>query len=399
MRIGFILDGNFKTDNRVINEARILEDRGHTVFVLNPGIKNQPVFESYSQGIKIVRFGLRKKWLNWFFALENIIPFYDLIWSSATKSMIGRYNIESVHAHDLYLARAGHMAAKKRKIPLVVDLHENYPAAVMEYKWANRFPSRIVVRPQQWGRKEREYLSYASSIIVLSNTFKTDLVKRYPLLNPTRVFIYPNVPDADSLLSFPVNDRVFEKNNRLVLFYFGVISRRRGIITSIEALRKLLPRHPYLHLLLIGPVDRAEKAEFEQLICDRTVKENITYFPWKDIGELPSYLACSDICLSPLLRNPQHDSGVANKIFQYMLFEKPLLVSDCLPQKEIIEETMCGRYFRNNDADDMARVIEEMISSSEDLVNMGKKGKKAVIEKYNTVVQGEAIEASHLSAF
>ena len=399
MRIGFILDGNFKTDNRVINEARILENRGHSVFVLNPAAESQPRFEAYSQGIKIVRFGLRKKWLNWFFAIENIIPVYDRIWSAGIKSAIRKYNLESIHVHDLYLARAGRLAVKRLKIPLVVDLHENYPAAVMEYKWANRFPARLVVRPQQWKRKEKKYLSYASSVIVLSNTFRADLATRYPSLNPQKIFIYPNVPDSDNLLSFPVNDRVFAKENKLVLFYFGVISRRRGIITSIEALRNLLPRYPYLHLLLIGPVDKAEKTEFEQLINDRSVKQNITYFPWKDIGELPSYLACTDICLSPLLRNPQHDSGVANKIFQYMLFEKPLLVSDCLPQKEIIEETSCGRYFRNNDADDMARVIEEMICSPEELVNMGKNGKKAVIEKYNTIIQGEAIEAAHLSAF
>jgi len=399
MRIGFILDGNFKTDNRVINEARILENRGHTVFVLNPASKSQPHSESYSRGINIIRSNPGKKYLNWFFAIENILPIYDLIWSSGIKSMIRKYNIESVHVHDLYLASAGHLATKKTGIPLVVDLHENYPAAVLEYKWANRFPARLLVRPQQWRQKEKRYLSFASSIIVLSNTFRDDLVKRYTSLNPAKIFIYPNVPDTDNLLSFTVNDKVFEKNNRLVLFYFGIISRRRGIITTIEALKNLLPASPNIHLLLIGPVDKAEKAEFDQLISDRSVKEHITYFPWKGIEELPSYLSCSDICLSPLLRNPQHDSGVANKIFQYMLFEKPLLVSDCLPQKEIIEETSCGRYFRNNDADDMAKVIKEMLSSPEDLILMGKRGRKAVIEKYNTVVQGEAIEAAHLSVF
>ena len=35
------------------------------------------------------------------------------------------------------------------------------------------------------------------------------------------------------------------------------------------------------------------------------------------------------------IKNEQHESGVANKIFQYMWAGKPLIVSNCLPQQRM----------------------------------------------------------------
>jgi glycosyltransferase involved in cell wall biosynthesis len=396
MRIGFILDGDFKKDSRVINEARILESKGNSIFVLNPGKHGSPVYEAYWGSITIFRLPFSKRISNYLFAIENLIHLYDRFWSSGIKKLIKEHNLEAIHVHDLYLARAGRLAAKSFNIPVILDLHENYPAAIIEYQWATRFPSRLIVRPEKWQNKEKKYLSYADRIIVLSTNFKNSLTTKYPFLVPEHILIYPNVPDVSQLLSFSIKKNIFLKDNKFVLFYFGVISKRRGILTTIEALKILLPSHPSLHLLLIGPIDKAERESFEKLFSEKEVKDHITHYNWKDISDLPSYLECSDICLSPLIRNPQHDSGVANKIFQYMLFKRPILVSDCIPQKEIIEDAFCGRYFKNNDPTDMATVLEQMLAEPDELKNMGERGKSAVLTKYNTAIQGEAIIKAYM---
>lgn len=395
MRIGFILDGNFRNDSRVINEARILESKGNQVYVLNPRNPGTSHIDLFSSNITILHLPFSKKIVNYLFAIENLIPLYDYIWSTGIIKLVRDNKIESLHLHDLYLARAGRMAARKLNIPIVLDLHENYPAAVMQYKWATRFPARLIVRPGRWKVKEKKYLSYASSIIVLSNSFKNDLLIKYNFLKPGAIFIYPNVPDIHQFDSFKIDSSVFPKENRFILCYFGVISERRGIRTAIEALKKLINESPQLHLLLIGPIDKAERECFEALFSEPEIKEHITHYPWKDISELPSFLACSDICLSPLVRNPQHDSGVANKIFQYMLFKKPLLVSDCIPQKEIIEDVKCGRFYINCNSDDMASVIKEMMDSPDELIQMGERGNLAVQSVYNTAVQGINILRAH----
>ena len=391
MRTGVILDGNFINDQRVMNETRILEENGHLVFVLNKPERGSKKHLSYSRSILLIRPFFSKRINNLLFALENIIPLYDLFWYWEIRNLVKKYKIEVLHAHDLYLARAAGWAAKRYGIPLILDLHENYPAAIKEYRWANRPLAKLIVMPSRWKRKEKAYLSFADRIIVLSPNFKKTLISGYPEIDPDSIFIYPNVPDIEKLQSFQINYNLSPGKKGFNLFYFGVISKRRGILTTIETLRTLLPEHPGLHLLLAGPVDKAERKVFRELFKDNSVKDNITYFPWINISEFPSYVSQTDVCLSPITRNPQHDSGLANKVFLYMLFKKPLLVSDCIPQMELVENEKCGLIFRNNDAQDMALKIKKLMSDPEELIRMGERGKKAVLERYNTKIQGETI--------
>lgn len=155
MRIGFILDGNFRNDSRVINEARILESKGNQVYVLNPRNPGSSPIDLYSSNITILHLRCSKRIVNYLFAIENIIPLYDYIWSIGIKKLIKDHKIESLHLHDLYLARAGKMAVRSFRIPLILDLHENYPAAIKEYRWATRFPANLIVRPGRWKVKRR----------------------------------------------------------------------------------------------------------------------------------------------------------------------------------------------------------------------------------------------------
>ena len=68
-----------------------------------------------------------------------------------------------------------------------------------------------------------------------------------------------------------------------------MISRRRGIHTAIEALERIIEYYPDVHLLLIGPVDKDEKEDFQNLFSNDHMKDHITHYQWKDISTLPSY--------------------------------------------------------------------------------------------------------------
>jgi glycosyltransferase involved in cell wall biosynthesis len=391
MRTGVILDGDFINDPRVINETRILEEAGHMVFVLNLPTKDTGPVINYSSNISLIKASFSKRINNYLFALENLIPLYDLLWHHEIADLVKKYGIEVLHAHDLYMAKAAGKAAKEFRIPLIVDLHENFPAAIKEYSWATRFPSRMVVRPAKWGKKEREYLHYADRIILLSSNYREYLISKYPDIDPGKILIYPNVPDIKKLLSYKIDREIFPSEDKDIIFYFGLISRRRGILTAVKAILEALPAHPRLHLLLIGPIDKAERDEFMKVFLNNNLKGHLTYFPWRDISEFPSFVECSRICISPVIKNPQHESGVANKVFQYMLFGRPLLVSDCTPQYEIIRNTGCGLAFKSDDPSDMAARLSELLSDPARCRNMGEKGRKAIFEEYNTEIQGRAI--------
>ena len=147
---------------------------------------------------------------------------------------------------------------------------------------------------------------------------------------------------------------------------------------------KILIKNKYsVRLLLIGPVDKADLPVFSSYMDDPAIKNAITYFPWKDISLLPSYITCSNLCLSPIFKNPQHESGVANKIFQYMLFARPILVSNCLPQQKIVEEGNCGFVFESDNPVDLADRVNLLLKSPELCQKFGENGRKLVLKEYN----------------
>lgn len=381
MKVAVILDIEFTIDIRVSNEVRYLTSIGHEVHLICPSHNNQKEFEVIN-AVSVYRFKFNKSLKNLLFGIMNTLPFYELFWIKKVKEFVKRINPDVLHTHDLYMAKIARKGGSG-KLPVVLDLHENYPAAIQSYRWASRFPHRLLTRPNAWRRKEGEYLNYADRIVVLSNSFKESLTHRYPRLIPENIFVYPNVPDITQMLSFQINTNIFPKNNRFILFYFGGISQRRGIFTCFEALLKLAPQIPSVHLLLIGPVDGHEQVSFDKYLNHPLLIDKVTHYPWKNISEFPSYALASDVCLSPIFKNEQHESGVANKVFQYMLLGKPLIVSNCAPQIEIVEGNSCGVVFKSDDSADLAEKIKFLYSNPTLCDEMGEHGKAAALEKYN----------------
>jgi len=382
VRIGMILDNEFYEDTRVKNEARALEKAGFEVYILCFNHTNYNLIEQY-ENINVIRFNLNKKLKDKLRPLMSTIPIYKFIWRKKIITFIQRHNIDVLHIHDLYMAGPALLANSIFNLPLVIDLHENYPAAVRSYNWANSLLGKIFVCPNRWKRLEKSYITQVDKVIVLSENFKNILIKKYGFLKKDNIIIYPNVPNVSELFAYKTDEKILDKKNSFIIFYFGAIAKRRGIFACFEALKILKKDVKNIKLLLIGPVDKADNSLFENYLNDPQIKDNIIFYPWKDIKFLPSYIKMSDVCVSPIVKNEQHESGIANKVFQYMLFERPVVVSNCIPQQKIIEEENCGLVYESNNDEDLAEKIIHLYENPDLRKQMGKNGRQAVLKKYN----------------
>ncbi len=383
MNIGMVVDNELDGDVRVLNEAQSLAKAGFSVFILCLAKPGKPQ-EEERNGFVVVRLPKTRNWRNKAFFFAQVVPYFHCSWQKAVSGFIRDYQIDVVHAHDLYMAKSAGHAAKQNNIPWVIDLHENFPEAVRGYRWAMKFPNRLITQPGKWKAFESKYLPNANRIVVLSENFRNQLRDDYPQIAENKFVVYPNVPDVQALESYPVDPDILpEKGDSKVLFYFGGIARRRGIYTLIEAHKKLIEKGYNVKLLLIGPADKAEKSRFLQAIDEGIKAGTIIYHEWKEMSDLPSYIHVSDICVSPIVKNPQHDSGIANKVFQYMLFGKPVVVSNSKPQRDLIEEHQCGLVFRSEDAEDLTGQFIKLLKHPAEAEEMGARGRQAVVSKYN----------------
>lgn len=390
MKTGIVVDNELNNDKRVLREAGILKDAGHEIFVLCFGFKGKMM--PGINGLNITRISISKRTKNILFFFLNLIPFYEWMWSGAIRRFIRAYNPEVLHVHDLYMSRAVYRGIRKsgKKIPLILDLHENYPYAVTTYNWTKGFLRSLLSRPERWKTKEKKYLEYADRIIVLSEDFRDVLVQQYPQLSKDRFTVLPNVPDLEQMDSGKATVQVtgFEKGITVVL-YFGVVAERRGIFDVLDVFSVLAGMDHPSAFLVIGPVDRKDRKMFFGRIDSGTLKGRVRYIPWIDMGELQAYLDITDICIAPFHKNPQHESGVANKIYDYMLGGLPVIASDCGPQKRLIEKYRCGIIY-----EDKEQMKEAIIRLSADPLlrkEMGENGKKAIFSEYNIAIQGKVL--------
>jgi glycosyltransferase involved in cell wall biosynthesis len=378
--IGIIVDNDFVSDIRVQKEVEILKKNGFKINLLCFAFDGKTYPQV--QGIKSHRIKIKKRTKDILFFLFNRIPLYELMWKKEIKKFLQFNSVDVLHVHDLYMSKSAASAIKslRTKIPLILDLHENFPYAIQSYNWTKGSLRNFISNPRSWLKKEPKYLSYASKLVVLSESFKQDLLQRYNFLDQTNIVSFPNVIDLRRFEEFKVNPQI-KKSDKITLMYFGGVAERRGIFETLIVFEMCLNRNLDIELLIIGPVDKADKERFLYKINTPRLKDHINYIPWIDISELVTYMHISDIFLSPLVKNEQHESGVANKIFQYMYGGKPIVVSNCKPQKELIESFNCGLSYSTQE--EFLSCITRLTENKKLREKLGNNGFKKLYEKYD----------------
>lgn len=166
-------------------------------------------------------------------------------------------------------------------------------------------------------RVTRELCSYASSVIVLSETGR-DLLSRVYRIDPAQVrVIHHGVPDVPFRETGPFKAS-FGIGERMVISTFGLINRGKGLEYAIEAMRGVVKRHPETLYLILGethPVVRRQEGEsyresLQQMVRDYGLQHNVQLIDkYLDFDELVSYLEATDIYLTPYLNPTQIVSG------------------------------------------------------------------------------------------
>ncbi|WP_462248260.1 glycosyltransferase family 4 protein [Ekhidna sp.] len=383
MKIGVVVDNDYYKDVRVTREVRLLETYGFEVFVLCLTFK-KPV-EEVKGRVSIIPVYIHRRLKNTLYFFMNSFPFYELWWKKHISEFIKRFDLDVVHTHDLYMSKCAKMGIKSsgKPIPLILDLHENYPHAVQSYKWTQGSLRSLLSRPKKWIKKEKEYLDYADRIVVLSEDFKNLLTQRYQSIEPKTLTVFPNVVDIEVFDEYEIQDVSIQLQNLspLRVLYFGMVASRRGIFRTLKSCEELLLEGKDFSLIIIGPVDAGDKDQFFAEISKPIFKQHLIYIPWIDLPMLPSYLLACDIALAPFDKNPQHESGIANKIFQYMYGKLPIVASNCKPQQELIENHDIGKIFASDQ--EFTQQLRWMIDNEEERKNMGERAFKTLMNNYH----------------
>jgi len=118
-------------------------------------------------------------------------------------------------------------------------------------------------------------------------------------------------------------------------------------------------------------------------VNDLSLKNNVELVGWQDFELFPSYFKSAHIGVSPLHKNIHHDTTYANKLFQYMAFALPVVVSDSTAQRNLVESTHSGLVHREKNISDLANQIMKLYNDKELYKSCSRNAKIAIEEKYN----------------
>lgn len=129
-----VLGGGFPGDVRVTKEARALLSKDHRITLLCLGKKGMPEKENV-MGISVIRmFPPRSSIRRTARAIFSSTFFDDLKWRKVLEKIIKEKEIEIIHCHDLPTVNLARKVARKFSIPVIADLHENYPEGISVWR-------------------------------------------------------------------------------------------------------------------------------------------------------------------------------------------------------------------------------------------------------------------------
>ena len=389
MRALMLLDHFFPPDIRVEKEARSLLRAGHEVFLLSMSKSGMPN-EEIVEGIRVIRRRrpqgfFRRAWN--YFCLQAF--FIHPFWENALEDAVKQYKVEVIHVHDLPLVNTGLSVAHKFNLPLIADLHENYPEAIRAYPtgWKGKFLKPIMIK--RWKQTEKSSVQQATRVITVVDEARQHYVNDCGI-PPEKVTVVMNTEDLDYFYSLPIRQDIVEKYQPyFTISYIGGFGRHRGIHTAISAMPKILSETSSARLLLVG--SGPYEVELKELARKKGVELAVEFTGWQPFYLVPSYIAATEVCLIPHIASGHTNTTIPHKIFQCMSMGKPVVVSSAKPLERIVKETGAGLVYPSGDAEALAEAVIKIYRDSELATRLGEAGKKAVRQKYNWEAEAEKL--------
>lgn len=363
-----IVENEYAPDIRVEREAQALSDFGFEIHILAFTHGRYPKIEKRNN-ITFHRFHFSRLLFKKLAPLALTFPFYFWKWHKPLKTFLS-LNFDVVHLHDLPLVKPVQELQKKYGFKCIVDLHENRPAIMNLYSHVQSIPGKWLISIKKWEEYQRKYLEKSNGIIVVTKEAKDQLLRDLHY-NPRKMIAVMNTVDIAEFRKIPVKENIINKfAGRWNIVYVGLTGKRRGIDVVIRAIELVKEQIPEINFIVVG--SGREDEEIKNLTRQLGVDEQVFFAGWVPSREINSYIQASHVGISPIRRNPHHDTTLANKITQYLALGKPILVSDCPAQAGIVESYNCGLIFRDGDAENLAERILFLYRERENYKQMQK---------------------------
>ncbi len=171
-----------------------------------------------------------------------------------------------------------------------------------------------------------------------------------------------------------------QPDGKFVFLFISRLVKDKGILEYVEAARMLKKELPDVQCKVLGPVwlqNLKDNTVTEAEIAE-WVKEGIIEY-LGDAKDVRPHIAAADCIVLPSYRE-----GTSNVLLEASSMERPGITCDTTGCKEIIADGSTGFLCKVQDANDLAAKMKKMVTlSSEERIEMGKKGRQKVMKEFD----------------
>ncbi|MCW8810558.1 MAG: glycosyltransferase family 4 protein, partial [Ignavibacteriaceae bacterium] len=276
------------------------------------------------------------------------ISFYlRFIWHIKLKLITTKASI--IFAEDIYTLPFIIILGKLKRAKIYYDSRElfGYLAALKDKKLKQTF----------WKWTQKIFIKKADYVIVTGAMDAEFLKKEFELKN---ILLLRNLPRYyKPTLNLDLHSHLQIDIDKKIIFYQGVLLKGRGIEKVFEVLKDLTD-----HVFVIAGGGEFEE-NYKKLASEMDLVDQVYFLGKLTQEDLPKVTASADVGVS-LIENlsKSYYYALPNKLFEYIMAEVPVIVSNLPQMKEIIDKYDVGFVVEFDNKDELISAIKKLTEDS-----------------------------------
>ncbi|MBN2181528.1 MAG: glycosyltransferase family 4 protein [Sedimentisphaerales bacterium] len=382
----FTPEGNAPASRTFENCKRWVR-RGHRVTVITcaPNVPNGIVYEGYKnkiyqrehiEGIDVIRV--------WTYIAANkgtllrIINYISYMFSSIFFSLfVTKPDIIIATSPQFFCGWAGVISSRLRRVPFILEVRDIWPESIVA---VGAMRNKRILRILEW--LEIKMYAAAKHIVTVGLGYKQKLIEKG--INPEIISIITNGFDSEIFYPRQLDEKfrqLYKPNQEFVCSYVGTIGMACALDVVLRAAKLLKNREKYnIKFLLVG--DGAVKKQLQQEAIDNNL-DNIVFVDRQDKHLIPGLLSITDVCLVHLKKADLFKTVLPSKIFEAAAMAEPIILGVEGYAAQFLKEANAGICIEPENAEQLARVVENLAGDSNLCKSLGQSGYEYVKKHHN----------------
>jgi len=280
--------------------------------------------------------------------------------------LIRRERYDIVHVHTPIAAVLGRVAARRARVPRIIYTAHGFYFHDLMAPWKRRL---IIWIERLLGR-------CCTDILFTQSEEDRGTAIRERIVSPERATWIGNGVDPARFRSAPdpsLCEKLGLSQDHLVLGFVGRLVREKGVRELLEALRKIVPEHPTVRLLVVGDTLSSDRSRnyatgVASEVASYGLSERVVFTGFQD--DPAPYYALMDVFVLP-----SHREGMPRTILEAMASGLPVVATDIRGCREEVLDGVTGRLVPVRDAAALAEAIGSILSDPAAARAMGEKGR------------------------